>query len=139
MNQSKLIILSLTSCLLFSCSKYEDGPVISLRTKKARLTGTWNVEKINGTAPAFGEQWEFEFENDGDYTETQIFMSGNLSTTSGEWEFKEDGEDLYLKHAEGADYYNINRLTMDELTLESFGYDSNIGTSGWIEYEFEKD
>ena len=92
---------------MFSCSKYEDGPLISLRTKKARLTGTWNLEKINGTSPALGEQWEFEFENDGDYTEYQISVdswNGTLSQTSttGEWKFKEDGEELHI-------FYNIRR------------------------------
>ena len=129
---------------MFSCSKYEDGPLISLRTKKARLTGTWNLEKINGTSPALGEQWEFEFENDGDYTEYQISVdswNGTLSQTSttGEWKFKEDGEELYLQHSGGGELFLINRLTMDELILEDFGYISPFGNSEWIEYEFEKD
>ena len=31
-----------------SCGKYEDGPSFSLRTKKARLTGEWELVKING-------------------------------------------------------------------------------------------
>ena len=159
MNQSKLIILTLISCFLFCCSKYEDGPVISLRTKKARLTGTWEIAKINGTAPASGEQWEFEFEKDGDYTEVRtsidsVFVGYNYeyvewynyplydiqilnTSTNGEWEFFEDGADLYLKHENGGYYYGINRLTMNELTLESFDYYND--SLQWIEYEFEKD
>jgi len=159
MSQSKLIILTLISCFLFSCSKYEDGPVISLRTKKARLTGTWEIAKINGTTPALGEQWEFEFEKDADYTEVRTSIDSVIvgydynyydyynypiyeiqlsnTSTNGEWEFMEDGEDLYLKYENGGNYYRINRLTMNELTLEDFvGYNGN---GQWMEYEFEKD
>ena len=69
MNLFKLIILTLISCFLFSCSKYEDGPGISLRTKKARLTGTWEIAKINGQNPDLFEDWEFEFEKNGDFNE----------------------------------------------------------------------
>ena len=115
----RLLFTALACLLLFSCNKYEDGPLFSLRTKKARLTGTWKLEKVNGTSPPFEMQLEFEFEKDGDYTESQTFGTGIMSDTTitGEWEFREDGEDLYLEHEGGGDYYNINRLTMNELIL----------------------
>ena len=47
------IIALLVGCTAFTfsgCGKYEDGPSISLLTKKARVAGTWGVEKymVNG-------------------------------------------------------------------------------------------
>ena len=42
-----VVMLLVTSILMPSCQKYEDGPGISLRTKKARLTHketVWNTE-----------------------------------------------------------------------------------------------
>lgn len=46
-----VIIFFLTLLILnFGCKKYEDGPIISLRTKNHRLEGKWNVSSytING-------------------------------------------------------------------------------------------
>lgn len=48
----KKTVLSLTATVLFtsvmillnSCSKYEDGPGISLRSAEERVSGDWNVE-----------------------------------------------------------------------------------------------
>jgi hypothetical protein len=39
----KYFISILILFAIFSCSKYEDGPLISLRSKKARLLGEWKV------------------------------------------------------------------------------------------------
>lgn len=48
-NQLKLIglvSLTLIGGLFFDgCAKYEEGPKTSLRTKKGRLTGTWNIAR----------------------------------------------------------------------------------------------
>ena len=45
--------------------------------------------------------------------------NGILSQTSttGEWKFKEDGEELYLQHQEVESFFNQS-VTMDELILE---------------------
>jgi hypothetical protein len=39
------------SVVMTSCSKYEEGPSLSLRSKKARLAGEWSVSNVtlNGT------------------------------------------------------------------------------------------
>ena len=67
-----------------SCSKYDDNSGLHLRTKKGRLTGEWEVVKINGQNPneyysssgssysswstvASGVEVIFEFEKDGDF------------------------------------------------------------------------
>lgn len=43
----KTIFLSTALLFLFvSCKKYEEGPTLSLRSKKARLENNWKYEKI---------------------------------------------------------------------------------------------
>ena len=41
-----LASLILVISILTDCKKYDEGPLISLRTKKARLAGDWKIEKI---------------------------------------------------------------------------------------------
>lgn len=53
MKKTSLIILIIT---LFACSKYEEGPLLSLRTKKSRLTDkNWVLEKVNVDGQYFYE------------------------------------------------------------------------------------
>jgi hypothetical protein len=42
----KFIYIYLIFVFLFSCKKYEDGPLVSFRTKKTRITGVWKLDKI---------------------------------------------------------------------------------------------
>ena len=44
------LFLILICFVTFSCKKYEDGPTVSLRTKKARVVNKWKVDSyyING-------------------------------------------------------------------------------------------
>lgn len=59
MKTSISTILSTLLILIFGCKKYEDGPFISLRTKKARLVGEWELtnkdEYINNEKEAYHE------------------------------------------------------------------------------------
>lgn len=60
----------IASTLLSSCGKYEEGPAISLASKKGRLTRAWTVEKwIDGP------------------TGTEVVCTSNCSVT----ELKKDG------------------------------------------------
>lgn len=74
-----------------SCGKYEEGPGVSLLTKKARLTGVWDVkEYISGnTTTTDNSDDTFEVLKDGTYKVT----SGSTST-EGTWEFTSDKEKI---------------------------------------------
>lgn len=62
---------------LSSCRKYEEGPNISLRTKKARVTNNWKYEsaQVNGVEtsqdPFYAKQKHY-FYRDGKYIQTII-------------------------------------------------------------------
>lgn len=78
--------------LLSACGKYEEGPGFTLLTKKARLTGEWDIKEYvssNGTAVADTDDDTFEFVKDGKL----IVRSGGTST-EGTWEFVSDKEKI---------------------------------------------
>ncbi len=108
--------------LVASCSKYEEGPAISLRSKKERVVNTWTVDKaINeqGRDAAQFANLTWTFEENGDFTQAV----GNRES-NGEWEFRNDKEDLALipENAQNdEEVLTIILLKEDEMKLEGSG------------------
>lgn len=139
------------SFTFFSCSKYEDGPQFTLRSKTSRLTNEWKVDKVykNGIEQALsgsysGISWsvflEMEIKND----ETVKFYGGDIDngyvqagTNEGKWEWADDKEAItftltskmivYFMNisANTAETYTIKRLAHDELWIESIPQSAN--------------
>jgi hypothetical protein len=120
-------LLIITICFInISCSKYEDGPKFSLRTKKARLAGNWSIDKVtdNGTdvtsqtVAAVGTGYRFNIEKDGKFKET-----GDGFSKSGSWTLGEDKDDVSFKYdndttiPNGTLTYRILKLKNKELWL----------------------
>lgn len=111
------------------CKKYEDGPLISLRSKKARVANTWKIDKAydNGS-DVTGEydQYVLQLNEDGyakltaEYDYSGFTFSGS---TEGRWSFEGDKENLKMdfenNDADGT--YKILRLKEDEMWLEEAG------------------
>lgn len=112
--------------VLGSCGKYEEGPAISLLTKKARLVGVWQVEKYvdaDGTTdtPNANDESTWEFVKDGKFI--AIAAGGGFSqTTTGTWEFSDDKESVLITFSAGGfsvtESSKIIRLKNKELWLE---------------------
>lgn len=116
-----------------SCKKYEDGPVISLKTKKSRLTGEWELEDIKGLNLG-NVEIIFEFEKDGDFEMTYSYSYGTYSYSysyKGDWEWVDNKEAVEIDFRPNGDLseWEILRLKNKELTLED-----EYGN----EWEFEK-
>ena len=107
--------------LLFmaSCSKFEDGPAISLRSKENRLTGKWklikwtekgeDVTSINTN----GEDITYEFL---DNNSVKIVV-GNVSPTEGTWSIEETNVIMDLQMvSEFGDYIDKDTLMLKRLT-----------------------
>ena len=45
MKRSSLLFTAFAMLFLVSCGKYEDGPDFTLRSKTARIAGSWTLEK----------------------------------------------------------------------------------------------
>ncbi len=90
------------SVVMTSCSKYEEGPSLSLRSKKARLAGEWSISNVtlNGTdvtslmLPS-GSSYTMTIEKDGTWT-SSYSASGFSSTEAGTWEFVDSKEKLKI-------------------------------------------
>lgn len=112
-----IVVITAVFSAFMSCSKYEEGPKISLRSKEARVENTWKVEKYykNGedkTADFFADKinyietftednkWSLSY-TDGDDSE--------LETDSGTWDFDKEDKTLIDRNAGGS--------TWEELTI----------------------
>lgn len=134
LSRNLLLAATVVTILNFSsCGKYEDGPSFSLRSKKARLTGEWEVVEINGQKPT-GYKLEMEFEKSGDFKATYAYTYGSQTysdVAKGEWEWESDKEEISIRFdgETTTTDFEIKRLTNKELWLED--------NSGY-EYELEK-
>jgi len=116
------------------CKKYEEGPGFSLRTKKMRLTGEWELDKLtaaDGTVTT-SMDLEFEFEKDGDFTMTMSYAYYGYSynySVKGDWEWEDSKSKVEITMGNSVTEYEIIRLTNKEMILE----DDYLN-----EWEFEK-
>jgi len=124
-----LTLALLGSIGLSSCSKYEDGPAFSLRSKKDRITNTWRVERAtNGGSDVTGafDQYELEMLSSGAASLAALYTLGILTfefQTNGTWSLTNNNEDLRLDFDNNAadKTYEILRLMKDELWLREKG------------------
>ncbi len=128
MKTLKLATLLLAGTLLFgstSC-KYEEGPSISLRTKKARVAGEWGVEKAieaDGTVDTDWDGYTYTFDKDGG-GKIEV-KDGTFSYSADfEWEFISSKEKMRLTFDGESDENTILRLTNKEMWLkDADGYE----------------
>lgn len=126
----KDIILLLILIITFSCSKYEEGPLLSLRTKKSRLTDkNWVLDKVEIDNQYFYEPDSMYFTciigqclltSGGSYhiyqmTYDSIYAQGvTWVEYSGKWNFVNQKKDLDIKYTE----YNYANNTKENKEIE---------------------
>lgn len=121
-----LAMLAMTFIMGSAC-KYEEGPALSLRTKTARLAGTWKVEKFidnDGEESTPNENdnstWTITKENTFEL-KTEFF--GQSATFEGTWDWINSKEGIRITIDYGAlgeddTDYTILRLKNDELWIQ---------------------
>jgi hypothetical protein len=127
------ILISMFGALaLFgACKKYDEGPYVSLRSKKERVTNEWKVDEATAkdgsdrTSDYDGQVWKFT-----DDHEFVLEADSSQNSITGKWHFQNDREELYISggvllsfHKGG---YEILRLKEEELWLEKKGNDEEI-------------
>lgn len=117
---SIILALTLLGLFTFQSCKYKDGPSLSLRTKKQRVTGDWTVEKITESdgkiyTPTENNSIEYTFEKNGGGTHT-LKLLGISSTKSIDWEFTDRKEKFKLTYSNG----NISNTKILRLTNKEF-------------------
>jgi hypothetical protein len=122
-----LATLAVSSATLTSCSKYEEGPSLTLSSKVARLTGSWKLtsQTTNGVAdPLTGLTTTMSVLNDGTYSTEVLYSYMGFTYTNnfdGTWAFSEDKTQLIttVNGASGTETQTIVRLASKELKLKS--------------------
>jgi hypothetical protein len=129
MRKNSIIVMLMVATFVFltSCSKYEEGPIISFRSKTERLCNIWKPVKIliNGSETILSSDQQkttIEFQEDGDVFMTVYYLGISVSQT-GQWEFYDNSEKIILTmntddDTPSKDTLKILKLMEEELWLE---------------------
>ena len=121
-----VVFVIILASINFSCSKYSEGPKISLIPKKNRISKDWKTEYsvnletgIEHSADYDG--WLLSIEKGSNYSNYTIY--NNIETTfTGNWEFIGDNQirfTYYSSNDEQIVFYTILRLSRKELWLKN--------------------
>jgi len=89
-----LVAMFAIAMVITGCKKYDEGPTMSLASKKGRVVGQWQLEQVlyNGIAQPVDPDWAnetMEYKKDNTWTYTN--PSGSMS---GTWDFGDKKETI---------------------------------------------
>ncbi|MEZ4777572.1 MAG: DUF5004 domain-containing protein [Bacteroidia bacterium] len=92
-NRGYLFVIAALFFSLTSCSTYPDGPTISLKSKEARIAGTWKVTQATDEdgqdATDSFSNWRYTFSEDG--TAVLNITEGSVGyEMTGDWALSDD-------------------------------------------------
>jgi hypothetical protein len=109
-----------------ACSKYDDGPLVSLRKRESRVANVWKVDKavdLNGadsTSLYFLKKWELT----NNYS--VIYFVNNVKHF-GRWQFTANEDNVeFVYDSLPTETYTIKRLTEDELVIKNRATDITL-------------
>jgi len=123
MKKHLIVCTAIFAAMTGGCNKYEDGPAISLRSKKKRIANTWRIEKyyVNDveqtTAVALLGDYTVTFTKDGNYSFNTTFIDG-----SGTREFINDKEGIRIIVPNNLSGQDVNDFTILRLKEKEFWY-----------------
>jgi hypothetical protein len=114
-----LVLLTSTE----ACKKYEDGPLLSLRSRTERVSNTWKVEnyKVNGTDyTSLVANYTETYSKDGNYSYSWGVLSG-----SGTWKFQNKDAEIKLTGISNQDDHVLVILKLEEKSFWYYYLDGN--------------
>lgn len=121
--KSTLLIVLAVSVLmpvLEGCKKYEEGPMISFKSKTKRLAQVWTISDrmVDGASEldSYHSSLTVEFTADGFYQE----KSGSTIEFEGQWIFNDSKKKIGIKYTGETEYeyFEIVKLKGKELWLK---------------------
>ncbi len=119
----RVFALFLFVIALNSCKKYDDGPMVSLMSRRSRLINEWKIDsyKINGTDfTSLVSGYTETFKKDDSYSYSWGILSG-----SGTWKFQNNAEQVKLS---GNDDQSSRTLFLTKLENDALWYYFIIGS-----------
>jgi len=117
--KGKFLLAVLLFSLLAGCSKYEDGPLVSLRSRETRVTNVWrvatatNLSGADTTSAYYLKKWELT-------KEFSIIYSENQTKYFGKWQFTQNNENLEMVYDSlETETFIIKKLKEDEMILRN--------------------
>jgi hypothetical protein len=128
------IIYFILFTFFVACSKYEEGPVVSLLPAEDRIANTWIIAEASSNGKDITddfESYELFINDDGDAAiEAEFtFLGNNYKTiTDGTWMFKSENEIVSFDYEENEfdGEYQILELRNDRMTLRQVGEDLEL-------------
>lgn len=123
MKNKMKFLLSILSLIfvLSACKKYEEGPILSLTTKKSRVAGNWKAERViskTGDVEFVQSTEVWKIKKD----ETFEVLEGNSIIEKGTWDFSQNKDFLMFTTKDEGTIdvveYQIIRLKNNELWLK---------------------
>jgi len=116
-----------------SCKKYEDGPMLSLRSKKERISNVWVIESATRNGVDVTNNYKdyiLTMTNSGGATlqlKVDFFGTDVFLQTDGTWSLEELNNNLRLdfENNDFDRYYKITKLKEKELGLKEIGYNND--------------
>jgi len=139
MKKHLIALMALLFLCAPACKKYEEGPLLSLRSKKSRIANKWKVDKllkngVDSTMYYTAEGTWAEMDKDGNASVMVIQYNGITTDTSngeGRWELHEKNEafaliltDLQTNEVDTSVWW-ITRLKEKEFWLEEKDKDND--------------
>lgn len=140
----KTMILKTTAVCFLSvlvtagCRKYEEGPDVSLLSRKDRVANHWQISAAyenNRDVTSNYNQYELFLAKDGDaelHANYYLFGTHYQSVTNGTWNLIDNDANIRFDYEDNsqAGEYQILRLTKDELWLRKVGADLEMHLRG---------
>jgi hypothetical protein len=105
--------------LMPSCAKYDDGPLLSLRSKNARMEGLYRIDHIENdtiqNTPNFILNAEIEIQKTGGGT-LSFVLKDTIVNSNFQWEFNDKMTDFRIRR------YYLHRDTVMYLSLDTLYY-----------------
>jgi hypothetical protein len=116
-----------------SCKKYEDGPILSLRSKKERISNVWVIESATRNGVDVTNNYKdyiLTMTKSGGATlqlKVDFFGTDVFLQTDGTWSLEELNNNLRLdfENNDFDRYYKITKLKEKELGLIEIGYNND--------------
>lgn len=136
LSKSRYSIYALLILMVLGCKKYDDGPLISFKSKTERLTNIWMLDMVfeDGVAVLWpkgipsGEIFgvycdEVEIHDNN----TVIFKFGSLIVNKGNWGLINDKNNIELDLKNSNNFrWDILRLKMDELWVQENNFEYRL-------------
>lgn len=118
-------ILIIASIAIASCRKYDNGPGLSLRSKKERIANNWRISQVIDDGQDVTDDYEnyrlmLSKTGSAQLTAKYNWFGATIEySTSGTWELQSNNERIYMNFDDDdADAtYRITKLYEDEMWL----------------------